>query len=51
MRRLAVAAAFALATLAVLAVACGRYGAPKRVERSSHPAAESVPLTDPAVAR
>ena len=33
MRRLAVAAALALATLAVLALACGRYGAPRRAER------------------
>jgi len=47
MKRLAVAAA--LATLAVLAVACGRYGAPHRIEPASAPA-EVVPLTDPAVA-
>ena len=49
MRRLAVAAALALATLAALALACGRYGAPRRAEPPA-PLAEAVPLTDPAVA-
>jgi PBP1b-binding outer membrane lipoprotein LpoB len=47
MTRLAVAAAL---TLAVLAAGCGRYGAPHRV-RPPAPAAETAPVTDPAVAR
>jgi len=49
MKRLALAAALALATLALLAVACGRYGAPRRITPASGPA-EVAPLTDPAVA-
>ena len=47
MKKLAVATALALA-LVMLAVACGRYGAPRRVERPSPPV-ETVPVTDPAV--
>ena len=48
MRRLA--AALALGALAGLALACGRYGPPRRVSHPSQ-AAPSVPLTDPAVPR
>jgi len=50
MKKPAVAAALALATLAVLAAACGRYGSPHRVERAAA-AAQTVPVTDPAVTR
>jgi hypothetical protein len=39
-----------LGTLALVTVACGRYGSVHRPERS-FPAAESVPVTDPAVPR
>ena len=46
MKRLAVAAALALA---LLAVACGRYGSPRRIQPAASPA-EAVPVTDPAVA-
>jgi hypothetical protein len=42
--------ALALGTLALLALACGRYGAPRRPEPASAPAA-AVPVTDPAVPR
>lgn len=38
------------ATLVALAVACGRYGPPQRLERAAEPAT-SAPLTDPAVPR
>ncbi len=48
MNRLAAAIALALATFAGLAVACGRYGPPHRIERPANPA-PSAPLTDPAV--
>ncbi|HEY8153058.1 MAG TPA: hypothetical protein VII72_02910 [Myxococcota bacterium] len=48
MRRLAVSAALALSALALLAVACGRYGSPHRTSRSPAPA-QAVPVTDPAV--
>jgi len=47
MRRLVFATALAVAALAV---ACGRYGAPRRVEAAA-PAAQTAPVTDPAVAR
>jgi predicted small lipoprotein YifL len=50
MRNLAVALALALTLLAGLAVACGRYGPPRRIERPADPA-PSAPLTDPAVPR
>jgi len=50
MKELVVAAALALAMLAGLAVACGRYGPPQRVERPANPT-PSVPLTDPGVSR
>jgi predicted small lipoprotein YifL len=48
--RLVAASALALATLIGLAVACGRYGPPQRVERPTEPTS-SVPLTDPGVPR
>ena len=50
MKRLAVAAALALFLLAALAVACGRYGSPHRIQPPAAPA-EAVPLTDPGVTR
>ena len=50
MKRLAVAAALALGLLAGLALACGRYGPPQRIERRADPT-QSVPLTDPGVSR
>jgi hypothetical protein len=42
--------ALALATLALLALACGRYGSPRRPEPAA-PEAQAVPVTDPAVPR
>ena len=50
MKKLVVTAALAVGALAGLALACGRYGPPQRVERPAEPA-PSVPLTDPAVPR
>ncbi len=50
MRRFFLVAALALATLAGLALACGRYGPPQRIERPAE-RSQSVPLTDPAVPR
>ena len=50
MRRLIVVAALVLCALAGLALACGRYGPPRRVARPA-PATPSVPLTDPVVPR
>ena len=47
MKRLACAAALALAAVALFSVACGRYGSPHRPAR----AAQSVPVTDPSVPR
>jgi len=44
------ALALALGLLAGLALACGRYGPPKRSERPAQPEA-SAPLTDPEVPR
>ena len=49
MKRLAWVAALALAAVALLAVACGRYGSPHRPKPA--PAADSAPVTDPAVPR
>jgi hypothetical protein len=49
MRKLACAAALALGAAALLAAACGRYGAPQRPRPA--PAAESAPVTDPSVPR
>jgi hypothetical protein len=40
--------------LAVLALACGRYGPPQRAEKprpAPEAAQETVPITDPAVSR
>jgi len=48
MRRPAVAAALALATLLALALACGRYGSPHRTRPPAAPV-QTVPVTDPAV--
>jgi hypothetical protein len=42
--------ALALAALVLLALACGRYGSPRRPEPVS-PEAQAVPVTDPAVPR
>ena len=50
MKKLLAAAVLALVTLGGLALACGRYGPPRRVERTT-PSTSSVPLTDPAVPR
>jgi len=47
MREFVIAAALALA---VLAFACGRYGPPRRAEPPA-PAAQTAPVTDPAVPR
>jgi hypothetical protein len=49
MNRLAFALLW-LGALALVAVACGRYGSVRRPERAAA-AAESVPVTDPAVPR
>jgi len=50
MRRAASLAALGLVALGVLAVACGRYGAPHRI-KPEPPAPASAPVTDPAVSR
>jgi hypothetical protein len=44
------ALALGLGTLALLALACGRYGSPRRPEPASAPA-QDVPVTDPGVPR
>lgn len=49
MKGLVSVAALALAAVALLAVACGRYGSPQRPKPAR--AAESVPVTDPSVPR
>jgi hypothetical protein len=49
MKRLACAAALAVGAVALLVVACGRYGSPHRPKPA--PAAASVPVTDPSVPR
>jgi len=50
MTRTATALLLAFTTLVALAVACGRYGPPRRPERPAEPAT-NAPLTDPAVPR